>query len=77
VRLGAARLDQHRRDPLREREVGERVAVQVPELAPPVAELAPAEAVLVRRDAFPGGHGLLDACRDAHAARLSAAMSAA
>jgi len=77
VLLGAARLDEHRRDPPREREVGERVAVQVPELAPPVAELAPAEAVLVRRDAFPGGDGLLDPCRNAHPARLSVAMSAA
>jgi len=66
VRLGPAGLDEHRRDPLRKRQVGEAVSVQVPELAPPVAELAAAEAVLVGRDAFPRRHGVLDPSSRAH-----------
>jgi hypothetical protein len=63
MRLGAPGLDEHRRDALRERQVGEVVAVQMPELAPPVAKLASPEAMVVRGDAVPRRHGGLDAVR--------------
>lgn len=66
VRLGAAGLDQHVSDRAAEGQVGERVAMEMAQLAPSEAELDPAEAVRVNGDALPASDLGLDAGASVH-----------
>jgi hypothetical protein len=54
VRASAAVRDQLVPNPTREREVGDPVAVDMPELAPAQTELDPTEPMRFDRDALPG-----------------------
>ena len=66
--LGAPGVDEHVRDPAGEREVCERVAVEVAELAPTEPELDAAEAVRLDGDAVPAPDLALDPLPDVRAA---------
>ena len=63
-------LDEHVAQPHVKAEVGPPLSVQMAEVAPPEPELDPAEAMVVRRDSFPGadltrdpGSDILHTCR--------------
>ena len=71
VRLRAAGLDEHVANRALERQVGEPVAVQVPELALAEPELDAAEAVRVDGHALPARDLALDPCAGASTRDLS------